>query len=112
MPEDHDIPQTQLKRRAFSARRIQCPYPGCKRWLKNTSGLKSHQSAMHSCSFTHSGQAPHSRCASVQEVEDEEAPRLTKDEERWEFRHGLIRDYHEVLTGKYNNLVAGDSHLQ
>lgn len=24
---------------------------------------------------------------------------------------GLIRDYHEVLTGKYNNLVAGDSRL-
>ncbi|KAG1869708.1 hypothetical protein C8R48DRAFT_771097 [Suillus tomentosus] len=100
MPEDHDVPQKQLKQRAFSARRIQCPYPGCKHWLKNTTGLESHQSAMHSYSFTRSGQVPHSRRASVQEVEDEEAPRLTKDEERWEFRHGLIRDYHEVLTGR------------
>ncbi|KAG1764199.1 hypothetical protein EDD22DRAFT_979086 [Suillus occidentalis] len=95
MPEDHDVPQTQLKQWAFSAHRIECPYPGCKHWLKNTSGLKSHQSAMHSYSFTHSGQAPHSRHASVQEVEDEEALRLTKDEECWELKHGLIRDYHE-----------------
>lgn len=62
---------------------------GCKHWLKNTTGLKSHQSAMHSYSFTCSDQAPHSRRASVQEVEDEEALRLTKDKERWEFRHGL-----------------------
>ncbi|KAG1834931.1 hypothetical protein DFJ58DRAFT_868489 [Suillus subalutaceus] len=80
------------------ARRIQYPYPGCKRWLKNSSGLKLHQSSAHSHSFTH----PESQCtqhASVEEIEDEEAPRRTNNE-LWESKHGLIRDYHEMLTGR------------
>ncbi|KAG1903544.1 uncharacterized protein F5891DRAFT_977660 [Suillus fuscotomentosus] len=46
---------------------------------------------MHSYSFTRSGQAPHSRCASVQEVEDEEAPSPFKND----FPHA---DIHELLA--------------
>ncbi|KAG1840411.1 hypothetical protein C8R48DRAFT_781760 [Suillus tomentosus] len=96
MPDE--IPHAQLKRRAFSARRIQCPYPGCKRWLKNSSGLKLHQSSAHSHSFTHPG-SQRTQHASVEEIEDEEAPRRTNNE-LWESKHGLIRDYHETLTGR------------
>ncbi|KAG2133730.1 hypothetical protein DEU56DRAFT_757071 [Suillus clintonianus] len=96
MPDE--IPHAQLKRWAFSAHRIQCPYPGCKRWLKNSSGLKLHQSSAHSHSFTHPG-SQRTQHASVEEIEDEEAPRRTNNE-LWESKHGLIRDYHETLTGR------------
>ncbi|KAG2140490.1 uncharacterized protein EDB93DRAFT_1241854 [Suillus bovinus] len=79
------IPRTQLKRRAFSARRIQCPYPGCKRWFNSA----------HSHSFTHSTQSSSACHASVEEIQDEgdtpTAPHKSKS--------GLIRDYHDLLTG-------------
>ncbi|KAG2115732.1 uncharacterized protein F5147DRAFT_743328 [Suillus discolor] len=92
------IPHVQLKRQAFSARHIQCSYPGCKCWLKNASGLKCHQSSAHSHLFTHPGLQCTQR-ASVEEIEDEEAPRRTNNE-LWELKHGLIQDYHETLTGR------------
>ncbi|KAG2032240.1 hypothetical protein BDR03DRAFT_936086 [Suillus americanus] len=95
MPDE--IPHAQFKRRAFSTHHIQCPYPGCKCWLKNSSGLKLHQSSAHSHSFTHPG-SQRTQHASVEEIEDEEAPRRTNNE-LWESKHGLIRDYHETLTG-------------
>ncbi|KIK32535.1 hypothetical protein CY34DRAFT_18979 [Suillus luteus UH-Slu-Lm8-n1] len=73
------IPRTQLKRQAFSARRIQCPYPGCKRWFKSMSGLKSSST----------------RRASVEEIQDEgDTPTAPH-----ESKSGLIRDYHDLLTG-------------
>ncbi|KAG2102871.1 uncharacterized protein F5147DRAFT_746797 [Suillus discolor] len=96
MPDE--ISHVQLKRRAFSAQRIQCSYPGCKHWLKNASGLKHHQSSAHSHSFTHPGSQCMQR-ASVEEIKDEEAQRRTNNE-LWELKHGLIRDYHETLTGR------------
>jgi hypothetical protein len=89
------MPQ-EIQRRAFSARRLQCPYPGCKRWLKNTSGLKRHQNSAHNYSLT----LPAGRRAYVEEVEDEEAPGR---------HHGLIRDYHETLTGKYFTAISTGS---
>jgi hypothetical protein len=66
--------------------------------LKNASGLKCHQSSAHSHSFTHPG-SQCTQCASVEEIEDEEALRCTNNE-LWELKHGLIWDYREMLTGK------------
>lgn len=91
------IPRTQLKRQAFSARRIQCPYPGCKRWFKSVSGLKVHRSSAHSHSFAHSTQSSSTRRASVEEIQDEgDTPTAPH-----ESKSGLIRDYHDLLTGKF-----------
>ncbi|KAG1908200.1 uncharacterized protein F5891DRAFT_1124059 [Suillus fuscotomentosus] len=82
-------------------RRIQCPYPGCKCWLKSVSGLKVHQNLAHSHSFTCSAQSSCTQCASVEEIQDEgDTPRHTNtDAALQESKSGLIHDYHDLLTG-------------
>ncbi|KAG1903865.1 uncharacterized protein F5891DRAFT_1126823 [Suillus fuscotomentosus] len=84
------------------ARRIQCPYPGCKHWLKSVSGLKVHQNSAHGHSFTRSAQLSCTQRASVEEIQDEgDTPRRTNtDAALQESKSGLIHDYHDLLTGR------------
>ncbi|KAG2755597.1 hypothetical protein P692DRAFT_201801024 [Suillus brevipes Sb2] len=60
------------------------------------SGLKVHRSSAHSHSFTHSTQSSSAHRASVEEIQDEgDTPTALH-----ESKSGLIRDYHDLLTGR------------
>ncbi|KAI5984035.1 hypothetical protein EDD15DRAFT_2390543 [Pisolithus albus] len=74
------IPRSPAGRRAVSASRIPCLHAGCHRWFKTASRLNHHKSSFHSYSFHKSGLPAHLQSTSPHE--------------------GVVRDYHEELTGQ------------
>ncbi|KAI5987021.1 hypothetical protein EDD15DRAFT_2372740 [Pisolithus albus] len=74
-------PSSPSSRRAFLARRVPCPHPGCNRWFKTAPALKQHQSSVHNFTFSSDPNATIYHHPPAQP-----AP-------------GITRDYHEKLTG-------------
>lgn len=69
----------------FTARRIPCLDANCHRWFKTAPGLKHHQSSAHNYSFDPGATEPERN--SYRSTPIRLAP-------------GIVRDYHNKLTGE------------
>lgn len=109
---------TRSSRRSNTPARIQCKFPGCRRWFGNKSGLTKHTNRFHPAflvgipsNLTSGGGAsateqddgsfdPHTAAGVDGEGEDVEGVDDAAEDSRW---HGpnakVYRNYHPELTG-------------